>query len=81
MTNRTEEKREGEKMKTIIAYKDFTNTEAFEKWQIENPNIRLSQITPMIDSMRQEQITDLEIGIYNEYAVFVTYFKEVKDGQ
>ena len=81
MTNRNEEKREGEKMKTIIAYKDFTNTEAFEKWQIENPNIRLSQITPMIDSMRQQQITDLETDIYTEYAVFVTYFKEVKDGQ
>jgi len=65
----------------VVSYKMFGSTEEFEKWQIENDEIELLSITPMVGGMggnlHQESEIKSDYEFQTSINVFVTFLKEV----
>jgi len=65
----------------IVSYKMFGSTEEFEKWQIENDEIGILSIAPMVGgiggNLHQESEIKSDYEFETSINVFVTFLKEV----
>lgn len=65
----------------VVSYKMFGSTEEFEKWQIENDEIGILSISPMVGgiggNLHQESEIKSDYEFETSINVFVTFLKEV----
>lgn len=61
----------------IISYKLFSKEEDFKRWQIDNQDCRIMQITPMLEKINMA-FDESSMEAVTELKVFVTYFREVE---
>lgn len=71
-------------MREVISYKLFKSTLEFENWQLENPDIKMLSITPIVGSINGDvdtAETEENISVTAEISVVVQYWKSIEEGK
>lgn len=64
----------------ILGYIRFNSSEEFEKWQIDNPDIEVRQVTPLVSGMSfdiNSESGDNAMNGKTNINVFVIYSKRI----
>lgn len=65
----------------VVSYRMFSSSEEFEKWQVENDEVGIISITPVVGgiggNLHQESETESDYDFQTSINVFVTFLKEV----
>jgi len=74
------------KKRKIIGYKIFASEEEFINWQLENRDKTVAVVSPMPELIKFSNDVEFEDVEYDmtadiQFHVFVTYIKEMEDGE
>jgi len=60
----------------ILLYESFTDSEDFERWQMEHPEVRITQLMPFINEISGQQTGDYEGKAEVDFGILVVYYKD-----
>lgn len=66
-------------VRKILRYTTFRSSEDFEKWQKDNPAVRVCHISPIVREASGREVADHEVIIDIDCSVFVTYWEETDE--